>query len=181
VDAFQSLVAETHLQSRLPHQSMFETLALQKLFYPQTWVLKRELLWVPLFGWGLAMLAPIAIDRKAGRKAVRQVIDQGKARLDAGLWVVIFPEGTRVAPGAKGRYGMGGALLAEHSGYPVVPVAHNAGWYWPRRGFLKYPGTIRMVVGTPITSAGKTAAEINAEAEAWIEATVASIVPIKAE
>jgi 1-acyl-sn-glycerol-3-phosphate acyltransferase len=157
------------------HQSAWETLALQRIFGPQVWVLKRELLWVPLFGWGLALLEPIAIDRKAGRKAVRQVIDQGIQRLRAGRWVVIFPEGTRVAPGERKRYGVGGALLAAQSGYPVVPVAHNAGEFWRRRSFIKYPGVIRVVIGAPIASAGRSATDIIAEVEDWVESTMLKI------
>lgn len=151
------------------HQSAWETLALQNIFPPQVWLLKRELLWVPFFGWGLAMLEPIAIDRRAGRKAVEQLVRQGIERLADGRWVVIFPEGTRVAPGHTGRYGIGGAALAASSGYPVVPVAHNAGEFWPRRGFLKRPGTITVVVGPAIDSRGKDAETIKEEAKAWIE------------
>ncbi|MHB8471469.1 MAG: lysophospholipid acyltransferase family protein [Gammaproteobacteria bacterium] len=157
------------------HQSAWETLALQRIFGPQVWVLKRELLWVPLFGWGLAMLEPIAIDRQAGRKAVRQVVEQGTQRLNAGRWVVIFPEGTRVAPGERKRYGIGGALLAEHSGYPVIPVAHNAGEYWSRRSFIKRPGVIRVVIGPPIQSHDRRAADIIADVEQWIESTMTDI------
>lgn len=151
------------------HQSAWETLALQQIFPPQVWLLKRELLWVPFFGWGLAMLEPIAIDRRAGRRAVEQLVRQGKERLANGRWVVIFPEGTRVAPGQTGRYGIGGAVLAAASGYPVVPVAHNAGAFWPRRGFIKRPGVITVVVGPPIDSRGKDAETIKEEAKAWIE------------
>ncbi|MGE0277989.1 MAG: lysophospholipid acyltransferase family protein [Nitrospiraceae bacterium] len=151
------------------HQSAWETLALQSIFPPQVWLLKRELLWVPFFGWGLAMLEPIAIDRRAGRKAVEQLVRQGTERLADGRWVVIFPEGTRVAPGQTGRYGIGGAVLAAASGYPVVPVAHNAGEFWPRRGFIKRPGTITVVVGPMIDPRGKDAETINEEAKEWIE------------
>lgn len=157
------------------HQSAWETLALQRVFPHQIWLLKRELLWVPLFGWGLAMLEPIAIDRKAGRKAVTQLVEQGTRHLRAGRWVVIFPEGTRVAPGETGRYGIGGAALAQSSGYPVVPVAHNAGEFWPRRGFVKRPGTITMAIGPLITSDGKTAEQIRDEARDWIEARIREI------
>jgi len=157
------------------HQSAWETLALQEIFPPQVWLLKRELLWIPFFGWGLALLEPIAIDRKAGRKALQQLLTQGKRRLADGRWVVIFPEGTRVAPGEKGRYQLGGAILAQKSGYPVIPVAHNAGEFWPRHGFLKHPGTIQVVIGPPIDTRGKSAAEINRLAEAWIEAQMAEI------
>ncbi len=157
------------------HESAWETLALQRIFSPQVWVLKRELLWVPLLGWGLAALKPIAIDRKSGRRAARQVIEQGRARLRDGCWVVIFPEGTRVAPGERRPYRIGGAMLAQHTGVPVVPVAHNSGDYWPRRGFIKRPGTIRTIIGPSIESAGRTAAEVNRLAEEWIESTVARI------
>ena len=157
------------------HQSTWETLALQKIFPPQVWVLKRELLWVPFFGWGLAMLEPIAIDRKAGRRAVDQLIVQGKKRLDKGRWVIVFPEGTRVAPGTKGRYRIGGAVMAEHSGHLVVPVAHNAGEFWPRRVFIKRPGEIKIVVGPPIETQGRAAADILADAENWIETQMETI------
>lgn len=157
------------------HQSAFETMALQRIFPPQVWLLKRELLWLPFFGWGLAMLEPIAIDRKAGRKALSQLLAIGSKRLADGRWVVIFPEGTRVAPGQKGRYAPGGAMLAVRSGCPVVPVAHNAGEFWPRRGFIKRPGTIRIVIGPAIDSRERSAQEVNAMAEQWIEETVARI------
>ncbi len=161
------------------HQSAWETLALQEVFPPQVWVMKRELLRVPFFGWGLAMLEPIAIDRSAGKKAMRQLVEQGTAALQRGRWVVIFPEGTRIPPGKRGRYAFGGATLATASGRLVVPVAHNAGEYWPRRGFLKRPGTIRMVIGEPIVTAGRTAAEVNREVEDWIEARMAEITTLK--
>lgn len=152
------------------HQSTWETYALPRIIpQPLVWVCKRELLWIPFFGWGLAMLRPIAIDRSAGRKALEQLVAQGIDRLKRGRSVVIFPEGTRVAPGEKRRYAIGGAMLAERSGYPVLPIAHNAGEFWPRKSFIKYPGTIRVVIGPVIASAGKNAAEINALAEAWIE------------
>ena len=157
------------------HQSAWETLALQTIFRPQVWVLKRELLWIPLFGWGLALLRPIAIDRRAGRRAIEQVVRQGIDRLARGAWVVVFPEGTRVAPRERGRYHIGGALLAERAGAPVVPVAHNAGEFWPRHGFLKRPGVIRLVIGPPIAVADRKAAEILEEVERWVEGTMARL------
>ena len=157
------------------HESAWETMALQHYFSPQTWVLKRELLRIPLFGWGLATLRPIAIDRSAGKSAMDQVVKQGRARLADRIWVVIFPEGTRVAPGARRRYKMGGALLAERTGCPVVPVAHDSGDFWPRKSLLKWPGTVRLVIGEPIDTTGLSASEINARAEAWIEATLARL------
>ncbi len=157
------------------HQSAWETLALQVVFSPQVWVLKRELLWVPFFGWGLAMMRPIAIDRRAGKRAIEQVVEQGRERLDSGYFVVVFPEGTRVPPGEKRRFKQGGAVLAQRTGRKVVPVAVNSGEFWPRNSFLKYPGRITMVIGPPIDPAGLSAAEINARAETWIETTVARI------
>lgn len=150
------------------HSSTWETLVLQELFPPQVWVLKRELIWVPIFGWGLALLRPIAIDRRAGRRAIDQIVEQGIERLRDGLCVAIFPEGTRVAPGQRKKWGIGGAVLAEKSGYPVIPVAHNAGYFWARRQFRKRPGTITMIVGEPIQSEGLSAAEINRRAEQWV-------------
>lgn len=157
------------------HESAWETLALTKIFPPQAWVLKRELLWVPFFGWALAVLEPIAIDRNAGRKAINQIIEQGIARLKAGRWIVVFPEGTRIAPGETKKFGVGGALLAAKSGYRVIPVAHNAGEFWPKRGFLKKPGTIKVIIGKPIQTEGRKATEINDEAEQWINTTRASL------
>ncbi len=153
------------------HQSAWETIAMQTIFPPQTWVLKRNLLLIPIFGWGLAMTRPIAIDRTAGKKALKQVIEQGINRLQRGLWVVIFPEGTRTAPGQQKRYAIGGAMLAQKSGYPVVPVCHNAGEFWPKRGFVKKPGTITLVIGEAFDPSQMKAADINARVEQWIEST----------
>ncbi len=161
------------------HQSAWETINLQHYFSPQVWVLKRELLWLPIFGWALAMLRPIAIDRSAGRDALSQVLEQGVVRLQSGCWVVIFPEGTRVPAGTKRRYKAGGATLAEKTGVPVVPVAHDAGLYWPRNSFIKYPGVVRLVIGPVIESRGKSASEINREAEIWIEDTVERLLASK--
>lgn len=151
------------------HQSAWETLALQVIFPPQVWVLKRELLWLPFFGWGLAMTSPIAINRSDGKGAMKQLLKQGKDRLRQGFCVVIFPEGTRVPYGQRGKYKVGGALLAVSSGVPVVPVAHNAGRLWGRNAFSKHPGLVTMSIGKPISTQGRKADEINAEVEAWIE------------
>lgn len=159
----------------LKHSSTWETLAETQVFPTQTWVLKRELMWLPIFGWGLALLKPIAINRRAHRSAVRQVIHQGRERLADGLWIMIFPEGTRMAPGQTRRYGMSGALLAAETGCPLVPVAHNAGDFWPRHSLLKRPGTIRMVIGPPIATKGRRPDEITLEAREWIEATMREI------
>ena len=154
------------------HQSAWETIALRGLLPPeQAWVLKRELMWIPIFGWALAASSPIAIDRKAGRKAAKQIIEMGKERLDQGRNVVIFPEGTRVAPGERKKYGIGGALLAAQTGAPVVPIAHNAGVFWRRRGINKYPGTVQVVFGPMIDTREMTASQINKKTEEWIENT----------
>jgi 1-acyl-sn-glycerol-3-phosphate acyltransferase len=157
------------------HQSAWETIAFQVIFPPVCFVLKRELLRIPFFGWGLAMTSPIAIDRGAGREALKQIEAQGKARLAAGLWVVTFPEGTRIAPGQKGNYQIGGAWLAAKAGAPVVPVAHNAGRFWGKQAFLKHPGEIQVVIGPAIATAGRKPTEVNAEVEAWIEAEMARL------
>lgn len=161
------------------HQSAWETIALQQLFPPQTWVLKRELLHIPFFGWSLRATKPVAINRGSTKEALRQVLEQGKQRLDEGLWLVIFPEGTRTLPGQRRRYAIGGAMLAERSGYPVVPVAHNAGEFWKARGFLKYPGEITVVVGPVIDSTQHKAGEINRLTEEWIESAMAQITTLQ--
>lgn len=151
------------------HQSTWETLFLQKLLPPQLWVVKRELLRVPIFGWGLALCEPIAINRSAGRKAVDQMVEQGKQKLDQGRWIIIFPEGTRVTPGESNRYKIGGSILASQVDYPVVPVAHNAGEYWPKHSLIKWPGTVTVVIGPVINGYGKKPDEIKEEVETWIE------------
>jgi 1-acyl-sn-glycerol-3-phosphate acyltransferase len=161
----------------MKHSSTWETLAQVKVFPLQTWVLKRELLWIPVFGWALRMLKPIAIDRKGGAAAVQQVLDQGQRRLQSGYWVVIFPEGTRVPAGQNRRYGLSGALLASATGKPVIPVAHNAGYYWPRHGLLKRRGVIRVVIGAPIATAGKDPRQINEQVQRWIDAQMERIKP----
>ena len=159
------------------HQSAWETIAFRWILpFDQAWVLKRELMKIPVFGWALAADNSIAIDRTAGRKAARQVIEQGLEQLKQGRNVVIFPEGTRVAPGSRKKYGLGGALLAAKSGLPVVPVAHNAGVFWRRRDLKKYPGTIQVVIGPPIESKHLSAAQINARTEEWIESTMLKLV-----
>jgi 1-acyl-sn-glycerol-3-phosphate acyltransferase len=161
----------------MKHSSTWETVAQILIFPRQSWVLKRELISVPMFGWALRHLKPIAIDRKSGATAVQQVLSQGKSRLAEGLWVMIFPEGTRMPVGQTRRYGLSGALLASATGKPVVPVAHNAGVFWPRGGWLKRPGTVRVVIGEPIPTAGRDARAINQDVQRWIEAQVAQLAP----
>ena len=169
-----SVEGREHLPSRpavilSKHQSAWETLAFQRILPPQVHVLKRELLWIPFFGWGLALMSPIAIDRSRGLAAMRNIARRGKERLEQGFWVIVFPEGTRVAPGTRRKYQLGGAWLAANARAPVVPVAHNAGRLWPRNSFLKYPGRVTVRIGPPIESAGREPEAITAMAETWIE------------
>ncbi|MHB9116796.1 MAG: lysophospholipid acyltransferase family protein [Burkholderiales bacterium] len=157
------------------HQSAWETIAFQKILPPHVWVLKRELLLLPFFGWGLAMLKPVAIDRNAGRQALKQVVEQGRARLAEGMSVLVFPEGTRIPPGQKGHYQIGGAWLATHAHVKALPVAHNAGEFWGKNGFVKRPGTITVMIGEPIDTHGMKADELNRWVEAWIEDQMATL------
>lgn len=162
------------------HQSAWETVAFLFLFPPVTPVIKRELLQVPFFGWAFRLLSPIAIDRSAGREALKQIVSQGKAKLEQGFWVLVFPEGTRVAPGEKGRYGIGGGWLAAETGAPIVPVAHNAGEVWPKNAFVKRPGTVTVRIGPAIETAGRSAAELTRAVESWIETEMARLPPAAA-
>lgn len=157
------------------HQSAWETIAFQLFMPPLAFVLKKELLKIPFFGWGLAMTSPIAIDRSAGREALKTLEEQGRQRLAQGFWVVIFPEGSRMPPGVRGRYNVGGAWLAVKAGVPVLPVAHNAGRLWGRNAFIKRAGEITVVIGPPIPTAGRKPAEVIAETEAWIEGQMAAL------
>ncbi len=150
------------------HQSAWETMGFQLIFPPQVWVLKKELLRVPFFGWGLAMLSPIAIDRNSRRQALQQLVEQGRQRLAAGFFIVIFPEGTRIAPGKRGKYRAGGARLAVETGTPVLPVAHNAGLCWGKNAFLKYPGLVTVSIG-PLIRPDGDAETLARRVEDWIE------------
>lgn len=161
------------------HQSAWETIFLAAAFDQAAIIVKRELLWLPFFGWGLALLAPIAINRSKSRVAMQQIIQQGKKYLQQGRWVLVFPEGTRVAPGEIGKYRVGGARLAVEAGCPIIPVAHNAGRCWSRRKFIKTPGLIRIVYGSPIYPEGKTPDELLELAKSWIEETMVKIDEIK--
>jgi 1-acyl-sn-glycerol-3-phosphate acyltransferase len=159
------------------HQSAWETVALQAIFPPLVFVLKKSLMMIPFLGWAFIAVKMISIDRTAGKDALRQVIDQGCERLKAGYWVAIFPEGTRIAPGQTRRFKAGGAHLAMSAGVPAVPVAHNAGEFWARNAFVKKPGLITVSIGPPIDPGGKTADEITTLAEQWIEAEMRRIAP----
>lgn len=156
------------------HSSSWETIAMAIVFPRQVWVLKRELEWIPFVGWALRQLHAIAINRGSGHTAVSQIVAQGKQRLAEGDWVMVFPEGTRMALGETRKYGVSGALLAAEAGVLVVPVAHDAGRYWPRRGLIKKPGTIRLAIGPPIEAKGRDPRAVNSDAQQWIETRLAS-------
>jgi 1-acyl-sn-glycerol-3-phosphate acyltransferase len=160
------------------HTSAWETIAQFVIFPPHVWVLKRELLWIPFVGWGLKLLRPIAINRGQGHRAVNQVVEQGQARLKDGLWVIVFPEGTRVVAGETKKFGFSGALLATATGKLLVPLSHNAGRFWPRRGIVKQPGTVQVVIGEPITSVGKNPRQLTEEVRQAVDAGLAKIAAI---
>ncbi|HEX5055007.1 MAG TPA: lysophospholipid acyltransferase family protein [Gammaproteobacteria bacterium] len=157
------------------HQSAYETIALADIIMPLSLVLKRELLWIPIFGWALALVAPTAIDRKAGGRAIDQVVKQGCRSLNKERWVVIFPEGTRTAPGSPPNYRIGGAILAAKSGYPVLPIAHNAGEFWPRGSLLMWPGEVVFSIGPVIHTENKKPEMIMQQAQNWIETKMKEI------
>ena len=158
------------------HQSAWETLFLQAQFYPAATVVKRELMWIPFFGWGLRFFDPIAINRADRTNALKSLLRQGEEKLKAGRRIVIFPEGTRTLPGdANPDYSVGGAMLACRSKAVVVPLAHNAGDCWPRGTMIKRPGLITVVIGKPINAGDYSAKVLNAEVRAWIEARMPEI------
>jgi 1-acyl-sn-glycerol-3-phosphate acyltransferase len=160
------------------HQSAWETLAFPALMpRPLCYVFKRELLFVPFFGWALGMLKMVHIDRKQGKDAFASVTRQGRERMAEGAWVIMFPEGTRTPVGKQGKYKTGGARFAVATGAPVVPIAHNAGHVWPRRSFLKYAGIVTVSIGKPIDTAGLSPEEVNARVESWIETEMRRIDP----
>ena len=157
------------------HSSAWETIAQFVIFPPHVWVLKRELLWIPFVGWGLKLLRPIAINRSEGHRAANQVVEQGSARLRDGLWVIVFPEGTRVVAGATKKFGFSGAMLAIATGKLLVPVSHNAGQFWPRRGIVKKAGTVHVVIGEPIAPTGKNPRQLTDEVKRAVDAGLAKI------
>lgn len=157
------------------HSSTWETLALNLWLPPLAFVAKQELLKLPFFGWGFALASPITIDRSAGRDAIQQIVEQGRERFAQGFWIVVYPEGTRIRAGTRGRYKTGGARLATALGVPILPVAHNAGWLWPKGTVAKRAGEITIVFGAPIEARGKDPAALTAEVETWIEDEVARL------
>jgi 1-acyl-sn-glycerol-3-phosphate acyltransferase len=157
------------------HQSEWETIYFQLLISPQVVVLKKELLKIPFFGWALAMLEPIALDRSARRGALKQLLEQGKAKLSAGIPILIFPQGTRLPVGEMGRWNKGGAMLAVASEVPLVAIAHNAGRFWPGKGFTKHAGTVEVVISPSIETVGKSVDEVHTASVEWLEKSLKDI------
>ena len=157
------------------HESTLETLCLQSVFVPQTTVIKRELLRIPFFGWAYSLLKPIAIDRRDARGALKAMVRSGQRRLNDGIWVVLFPEGTRLPAGEPGKFQRGGTALATAANVPVLVVAHDAGRYWPARTWRKLPGTVRVRISPPIETAGRTTPDVTQEAEAWMREAMADL------
>ena len=153
------------------HSSTWETIALQKFFDPMVWVVKRELTRIPIFGWGLLAMNAIALNRGSGRKAINQLVQESRKHMDQGRILMLFPEGTRVLPMEQKPFKIGGAIVSEKTGYAVLPIAHNAGEFWPRHSWIKWPGTIRLVIGEPIEPAGKKSDQIIEEVKQWITTT----------
>ncbi len=152
------------------HQSTWETASCQLFFNPATWVVKRELLWIPIFGWGLWSISAVALNRSAGRKAIDHLLKQGEDRLNNGISIIVFPEGTRVNSGERPPFKVGASLLAARTKALIVPFAHNAGKFWPKGSFLKYPGVVKLVIGEPIKTEGLKAEQINHIVETWVRA-----------
>jgi 1-acyl-sn-glycerol-3-phosphate acyltransferase len=177
VEGEENLPSEPFI-SLWKHSSAWETMAQMFVVPTASWLLKREVIWIPVIGWAVSTYKPIAINRSAGHSAVNQVVRQGRERLAAGMGVIVYPEGTRVAPGQTRKYGISGALLATETGTLVVPIAHNAGHFWKRRSIIKKPGLIRVVIGPPIDPQGLTAREVNERAQQWIEAKIAEIIAL---
>lgn len=150
------------------HSSTWETIVLQRFFGPLVWVIKRELTWIPFFGWALKSIGAIALDRGTGRKAINQLINESKQRMDEGRILILFPEGTRVLPMQKKPFKLGGAIVSQRTGYAVLPIAHNAGEFWPRHSWIKWPGLIRVVIGKPIEPTDKSPDQIIEEVGTWI-------------
>ncbi len=175
VSGLENLPTDTPVVVLSKHQSTWETLFLHWQLPQMSWVIKRELLWVPFFGWAMGLLAPIAIERAQGANALKQVLRQGKALLARGRWVLLFPEGTRLKPLTRMKYGASGVKLAVMAGVPIVPIALNSGHYWGRKEFIKTPGVIEVVIGAPISTVGRKADDLTQEVENWIESQMERI------
>lgn len=161
------------------HQSTWETMFLQYYFGPVSTILKKELFRIPFFGWGLASLRPIAIDRSNPIQALKEIKKQGIERLQQGNNFLIFPEGTRTPVGQVGNYARSGADIAITAGVPIIAVAHNAGECWPHKHFIKYPGTIRVVISEPFATEGKDRKQLTEEVKNWIEGEIAKMRPAR--
>jgi 1-acyl-sn-glycerol-3-phosphate acyltransferase len=160
------------------HQSAWETIfLLANLPRPLVFVFKKEILYIPFFGWGIALLRMIPIDRKQGKNAFRMVVAHGKRRLKDGQWIIMFPEGTRIPVGQAGKYKSGGTRLAIETNAPVVPIALNSGECWPKNSFIKYPGKVTVSVGKPISPEGHTPDSMMEQVEQWIESEMRVISP----
>ncbi len=175
VEGFENIPQDRNGIVLSKHQSTWETYFLPTFFHQAAIIIKRELLWIPFFGWGLIAIDPISINRSNKASAIEQILKKGKKFLDKGRWILLFPEGTRVKPGTVGHYRLGGAKLAVQTGHPVIPVAHNAGRFWPKGQFIKNPGTIHVVIGPLIETQGHTPEEVMAKAKDWIETTMKRI------
>ncbi len=174
VEGVENMPATPHIVMA-KHSSTWETLYLTRIFPPLAYVAKRELLSIPFFGWAFRFASPITIDRRAGRDAMEQIAEQGRERFADGFWIVIYPEGTRIPAGTRAKYKTGGARLAIEMDAPILPVAHNAGWLWPKGLLGKRPGTITLTIGAPISPTGKDPAQLTREVEDWIEGEVARL------
>ncbi len=173
VDGLENIPKEGSFVVLVKHQSQWETFFLLLLFKPISIILKQELLNIPGFGWGLRLIKPIAIDRSNPKQALKQIQEEGKKRLlEDQLPILIFPEGTRITAGERGKYAKGGAALAINAGVPLLLVSHNAGYFWPADKFFKHAGTVKLFISKPIDTAGRTAKELTEEAEQWIESHV---------
>jgi 1-acyl-sn-glycerol-3-phosphate acyltransferase len=172
IEGIENIPKDQHGILMCKHSSAWETFFLPLYFHTPAAIAKRELAWVPFFGWGLIVMDPIFINRKNKRSAMQQIIEKGRRCLQAGRWIMVFPEGTRVPYGTVGHYRLGGARLAAETGYPILPIAHNAGRFWPRRSFIKRPGTITVVIGPLIESKGRSPEDLLAETKDWIETTM---------
>jgi len=175
VEGLENIPAHKGFIVMSKHSSTWETIALQLFFPPMVWVVKRELTWIPFFGWGLKAMDAIAINRGTGRKAIKQLVAEGRQRMDEGRIIMLFPEGTRVLPGQHKPFKIGGAILAQQTGYAILPVAHNAGEFWPRHSWIKWPGRIKVVIGQPIEPGERKAEEIIKQVEEWVTTTCESI------
>ncbi len=175
VSGIENITLEKNAIVLCKHQSAWETIFLVANLPPASILLKKSLLWIPFWGWAMTTLKPIAINRATPKEALAQLLKQGAKRLQEGYWVIMYPEGTRTSPGEHGKFSASGSLLAQRTGYPIIPIAHNAGEFWPRNSFLKYPGVIQVKIGTAIAVENRKSRDINAEAETWVKVAMQEI------